>query len=364
MLEVNKSTVGAMESAWFRSRQVIDNFRDSAIGKIHKPWLKETPTTSMYFSDVMSDLIGESIESNKPIIRLEPNVFEIVGDIKTILVLRYISPMRLDLIKKGFFQRIIYFVDDDMSSIELEKKLPEDYRRRMTNFKNEIVLPISRIASEVIAPSSHIIDKFKKVQKSILFPALLHEPSDLSHHENLYGQFNIVFNGTRSHLADLNFIVSALKSVLARHPQVRLTTFLGGHAPDGLKNNQTEHLPAMEWNSYRNFINVNKFHLALAPALETQFNRSRSPSRILDNAGFGAVGLYSNREPFSNWIKHGENGMLVSDGPKAWISMIDEMINNRVNTKAIAARGQQLASHLGDRNSVRKFWIDKLGLSL
>jgi Glycosyl transferases group 1 len=364
MFDTNKPTVGPIESAWLRSRQAMGTFRDSTIGKKYRPWSKETPTTSIYFSDVMSDLIGENTASKKPILRIEPNVFMTVGQNPKILVVRYISPDGLLKIQRRSVKDVIYLVDDDISSIELESKLPKDYRRRMIKFKNEIVLPISKIASEIIAPSPLIVDKFRKKSKTILMPSFIHEPADLTHHDNLGEQFNIVFNGTRSHLADFNFIVPAIKNILSRNPHVRVTTFLGDYAPSGLQGSQVSHLSAMDWNSYRRFVGANKFHVALAPALDTQFNRARSPSRILDNAGYGAVGIYSDRQPFSDWIVHNDNGLLVADEPNSWVAAIEDLLNNRSKSKAIAENGKQCALQLGDRNRMRQFWLDKLAISL
>lgn len=362
MLEVQAQKVSLLESAVWRSKQVMADFIAAAIGKSHTPWQKETPTTTMYFADVMADLIRNKQSSNLPIVRLEANVFQTVGENPVLVIIRYASPEILVLLKTRSFKKVIYVFDDDISSIELEKKLPSDYRRRLENIRNKVVVPVSSIATEIVAPSAHILEKFRNSRKSILLPSLVHKTSNLAHYDDSEGQFNIVFSGTRSHLADLKMIIPALQSVLARNPQARLTTFLGNYAPIRLSGRQVEHLPSMDWHSYREFIATQNFHLALAPALNTPFNRARSSSRIMDNAGFGAVGIYSNREPFANWIEDGVNGLLVGDDTDQWINTIQGLINSKQQAKKIAEAGIQTALNLGNRLQVREFWMHRLNL--
>jgi len=48
----------------------------------------------------------------------------------------------------------------------------------------------------------------------------------------------------------------------------------------------------MSWEKYRAFVACHRFHIAIAPALDTAFNRSRSLSRLHDHAAYGAAGLF------------------------------------------------------------------------
>lgn len=72
------------------------------------------------------------------------------------------------------------------------------------------------------------------------------------------------------------------------------TTFWNGHTPRCLRNLPNAiHLPMMEWEQLSGLVAENRFHAAIAPALDTPFNRARSISKLHDHAAYGAAGIYT-----------------------------------------------------------------------
>jgi hypothetical protein len=117
----------------------------------------------------------------------------------------------------------------------------------------------------------------------------------------------------------------------------------------------------LDWPGYRAFIAKNRFHAAIAPALDTPFNRARSVTRLHDNAAFGAAGLYSRQPPFHDVV--GTGGFLVENNVEAWQAALETVITDRALTRGIASEGQALSRRLGDPALVRNFWIRELGLT-
>lgn len=150
---------------------------------------------------------------------------------------------------------------------------------------------------------------------------------------------------------------------MKQRPDARLTTFLNGHAPRSLRMLPNAiHLPMMEWTRYRAFVAENRFHVAIAPALDTPFNRARSISKLHDHAAFGAAGVYSHQQPFDRIVANGKSGLLLSNEPHEWRDTLLELASRRDKTLKLADGGQVLSQTLGDMRRVRNFWLRELEL--
>ena len=58
------------------------------------------------------------------------------------------------------------------------------------------------------------------------------------------------------------------------------------------------------------------------------FNNFRSPTKFFDTTRLGAVGLYSNLEPFANFIKNNDDGILLENNIKNWVEKISYLLEN------------------------------------
>ena len=62
----------------------------------------------------------------------------------------------------------------------------------------------------------------------------------------------------------------------------------------------------------------------------------------------GGVGIYSNRYPYTEIVRHGENGLLVDDAPKAWQAGLIQLLDNPEETARMAAEAARDAFAMGD----------------
>ena len=102
--------------------------------------------------------------------------------------------------------------------------------------------------------------------------------------------------------------------------------------------------------------------MVLAPLPDTPFNRGRSLTKVMETAGVGGVGLFSAREPFSGGLKHGHDGLLLEDDPALWMTEIERLAANLPSAKALAEGLAVTAQRLGDRQTLRLFWLERLGV--
>ncbi len=319
------------------------------------------PSISLYFADPLADLIGGQGEHpERPIQRLSRTVFS-YGD--TAVVVRYAQKRDLLVLRSQPFAKIYLLIDDDLESLNESDGLPSDYRERLIGYRDGPYRRLMEIVTDVVAPSENILRTYHRKRAVQLDPAQCHQAGALGHHD-AKRPFDIVFAATRSHLQDLNHIAPALAEALHARPDLRLTTFLNGHAPRPLRHLPNAiHLPMMEWNRYRAFVAENRFHAAIAPALDTPFNRARSISKLHDHAAFGAAGIYSAQQPFDRIVTHNKSGILLSNDPAEWRDTLLDLAGRRERVQRLAAGGQVLSQTLGDMRRVRNFWLRELGLS-
>ena len=322
---------------------------------------KQIPSASLYFADPLADLIGSRAGAKeRPIHKITRNLYVSEG---SAVIIRYVTPRDLQVLETRRFEKVYLLIDDDMFALDHDDSLPADYRRRMLGYRDGLFRRLLDLVTHVVAPSENILAAYRRKRALQLDPAQCHKAGALVHHDKTR-QFDVVFAATRSHLQDLNHMAPALAEFLAVCPEARLTTFLNGHAPKVLKHLANAiHLPTMDWSRYRVFVAENRFHAAIAPALDTPFNRARSISRLHDHAAFGAAGLYSRQPPFADAVAHGQSGLLLSNDPAEWRNTLIDLARARKHTMDLAAGGQVLSRALGDMARVRNFWMQELNFA-
>lgn len=316
---------------------------------------KQIPSASIYFAEPLADLIGtRRSHPDRPILKITRNIYVCDG---CAIIIRYASPRDLRILESHGFKKIYLLIDDDIFSLGEHDGLPADYRERLLGYRDGIFRRLLDLVTHVVAPSERILAAYRRKRALQLDPAQTHKTGALVHH-NRTRHFDVVFAATRSHLQDLDHMAPALVEFLKARPDARLTTFLNGHAPRILKNLPNAiHLPMMEWGRYRRYVAENRFHAAIAPALDTDFNRARSISRLYDHAAYGAAGVYSRQPPFSGIVAHGQSGLLLPNNPPEWRDTLISLAGAREQTHALAVGGQILSQTLGDMRRVRNFWL-------
>lgn len=322
---------------------------------------RQLPTSTMYFAEPLADCIGTRLDGRERPIRKVSNTVFTCGD--AVIVIRYMGPRLLPLLQERRFKWVYLVVDDDLYALHENDGLPADYRQRLIRYRDGVMQDLLDQVTHVVAPSERILARYRRKQAIKLDPAQCHMAGGLGHHRGGKG-LDVVFAGTRSHLLDLGFVAEEIAAFLKAQPEARLTTFLNGHAPKALRNLPNAlHLPMMGWNRYRAFVAQNRFHVAIAPALDTDFNQARSVSKVHEHAAFGAAGIYSRQPPFSDIVDDGRSGLLLPNEPQRWRNVLFELAGRRDTTEALAAEGQDLSRRLGDTLRVRNFWLEQLGLS-
>lgn len=311
----------------------------------------------------MSKLIGIK-KGEAPFFRIiEPNVVSINTSSESItLIFRYLSPSLQYYLLSGSRKRIWMFMDDNLDAIDQRNGLPSDYVTKLRFYRENTFKPIIRKSERLITSSSQLARSNQSIAVSIVNPALIYELPTLEHHSrSKFEPFKLVFPGSRAHLDGLASIAGVLTGLLRRNRHWHLTTFLGNFVPSSLKLPNTSHLKPMAWLQYQKFVGRNRFHVALCPMVPSDFNQSRSQTKLLDVAAFGAAGLYARVPPYSNWFRQSTRaGELVGTG--GWAEALLALDREPVLAYNLALGGQELAKKIGDNQAVKEKWLSLIDL--
>lgn len=80
------------------------------------------------------------------------------------------------------------------------------------------------------------------------------------------------------------------------------------------------------YEAYRKFMEENTFRIGLAPARVSSFYACKYYNKFVEYASIGAVGVYSNTEPYTQVVHNEKNGILCKNTIDSWYSGIKKLI--------------------------------------
>ncbi|WP_235976168.1 glycosyltransferase [Vreelandella sedimenti] len=262
---------------------------------------------------------------------------------------------------RNVFGYIVYLIDDDVAAASVDATLPSAYRKRMAGIAS-LQPRLLALADEVVACSDQLASYFtpRHAKVSVLTPPLL-APLPSQEHLSVTASsetpWQIGFHGTRAHLQDLLHIAPALEALQKQRDDTELEIMLGQHIPRRLAALPRVKAPApLHWQAFQQYQRQRRIHIGLAPLLATPFNQGKSFIKFLDIAAMGGVGIYSNRYPYTEVVRHGENGLLVDDSPEAWQAGLNQLLDNPEATAKMASQAARDALNIGNPQKAITFW--------
>ena len=264
-------------------------------------------------------------------------------------------------IHRAQFGRVIYVIDDDIEAAANDLTLPDHYRRRMAGIA-ERQAGLLALCDEVVTCSDALAERFRSRHAlvSVLTPPLLAQLPSITHFESppsRQAPWRIGFHGTRAHLNDLVHISPALQALQQQREDSTIEIMLGKHPPASLCQLPRVTSPdPLGWQAFRRYQTRHQIHIGLAPLLESPFNQGKSFIKFLDIAAMGGVGVYANRYPYTEIVRHGENGLLVDDDPNAWQAALEHLLDNPEVAARMARTAAVDAKRIGDPRHALAFW--------
>jgi GT2 family glycosyltransferase/glycosyltransferase involved in cell wall biosynthesis len=187
-----------------------------------------------------------------------------------------------------------------------------------------ILTPTPTLAKELSAYNANVvvhanaIDEFHLLSRAGPSRKAISEASDSM-------TIDCLFMGTRGHAEDLAFVDSALEEALRLEPRLRFTTI--GCPPPSPRWRSLEVPRNLDYPAFGSWFRAqaHQFTFAVAPLLDTTFNRRKSGLKFLEYASVGLPGLFSSLNPFQDIVEHQRTGLLVENAGAAWVEAVVKM---------------------------------------
>nr|WP_251048194.1 glycosyltransferase [Halomonas sp. ISL-56] len=265
---------------------------------------------------------------------------------------------------RNAFGYITYLIDDDIFAASNDQTLPTAYRKRMGGIARHQSRLVS-LVDEVVTASEQLARCFfsEHTNVQVLTPPLIAPLPSLQHFSlppSSSTNWKIGFYGTRAHLADLVHISPAIQSLQTQRVDTQVEIMLGSYAPESLVVLPRVNAPCpLPWEAFKVYQREHHCHIGLAPLLDTPFNHGKSFIKFFDITAMGGVGIYSNRYPYTEIVRHGKNGLLVNDAPSEWRSALEHLLENPRAAAKMAQQAAVDAKNIGNVETAVQFWLKR-----
>ncbi|BAZ45973.1 glycosyl transferase family protein [Chondrocystis sp. NIES-4102] len=246
---------------------------------------------------------------------------------------------------------IVFEIDDDLTNVPKEKDPMGIYAKTAIGIK-----AIVEASSTVIVSTEPLSQKLSRYNSNIVvIPNTICEYTwlkpispELFSHVDKTDKFEILYMGNPTHSEDLAIIKPVFERLANDGYNIQLYV-IGGEQKDTNSNQMwyerieipsaSRHYPQfVPW-----FRNISQsFNLAIAPLVDNEFNRCKSPLKFLQYSVVGLPAIYSNCTPYREVVTHGVNGFLSNNDQQSWVNAILECFSDHDKLSSIAQQAKQL----------------------
>jgi GT2 family glycosyltransferase len=252
---------------------------------------------------------------------------------------------------------LVYDLDDDLLNIPTSHPDAADLRprakivRRMLEKADAVWLSTESLKQSLAAirPDALVIEN--QLDERIWTGSLAFQPFQDD-------PVRILCMGTSTHDRDFALIEPALARLKEEYGDRVVIDVLGMTNKPGIARGLNRiGPPSQSGRSYPGFVEwltsvQPRWHIGLAPLLDTSFNHSKSPIKTMDYAAMGMLVLASDVPVYRGSLADGPAGQLVANDPRAWYAVLDWLVRDQPRRRSIAGRARDaflaqasLASH-------------------
>lgn len=291
--------------------------------------------TTDYF--IIPHLVKEGYSIQVLDTRLLPPKKPIPDNFQLVIISRYLPKNWFDLLdeyrRKG--GSVKYFMDDDLWDNSALKGLPWRYKRKIHRLVHASKKNIIEIIDGVWVSTGFLSEKYSKYNPRLILAA----PSV----DNVRSKqaVRICYHGTASHSKEIQWLLPIISKIQEMSKDTHFEIFGNQKINKQFRSlDRVSILHPMSWNNYFEYTSSVRCDIALAPMLDTPFNKGRGPTKFYDFIRMGAIGVYSNVEPYNNFVTDGVDGVILENIPELWIDTILELVSDSEKRKNISQAAQ------------------------
>ncbi len=250
-----------------------------------------------------------------------------------VVICRYVTGRWLRWLAKarGGIAGVAWFADDDLSAMLRDTSLPLRYRYKIWWLYARHRHHISALASEFWVSSEVLAARYAECGARLLPPLFVGATPATGEWVRYF------YHGTASHRREIDWLVDVVAEVQRRSPRT-VFEIIGDRRVHGLFSgiNRVVVIHPLPWPAWLADAESRRQDIGLAPLLDSETNTARSHTRFFDITRAGAAGLYSDRAPYSRFVRDGEDGMLLPDDKESWVESILALTEDEERRKSIA----------------------------
>lgn len=244
--------------------------------------------------------------------------------------------------------KIVYELDDNIW--ELPKwNLAYPF---WTPMRKEITTRILKMCDRAVTTTEHLADRMRTYNEDVMVvPNAVFD----RHYLELPGNFKynveimIAWIGSSFHQKDTEVFNDLIPIVLDKYNNVGFL-FMGEPPPRELQPyaSRIVSLPFVEPIYYHQILSSFKMNIGLAPIIDCEFNKSKSPIKLLEYLYTNAFPICSELDPYLNIKKENDNSCLLvptysekAGNVEDWMDRIDYCITNLDETERKAEEGRK-----------------------
>lgn len=116
----------------------------------------------------------------------------------------------------------------------------------------------------------------------------------------------------------------------------------------------------LNYEHYLRYFSGAGFDIGLAPLLDDVFHRSKTNLKVREYGACHIAGIYSNVDVYSTTVTNGETGLLVENNLQAWLSAMEELIENRELRIHIQEQAYRFAKDNFSHIAFNQLWYQQM----
>lgn len=221
---------------------------------------------------------------------------------------------------------LLYILDDDLLNVPMNLGSGPYYRQKSVKRHIKRMMDHCDI---LLSPSSKLLHKYGSYfEKSVQ----LIEPSMFCWDEKPIhkdGRIHLGFAGSFDRQGDIDAILSeALGQIKERYGDLVSIEFFGVRPRVANRLPCTVYPYQHSYEEYQNKMRELNWDIGLAPMPDTEFHSCKHFNKLVEYAGFGVCGIYSDVLPYKGAVLNRYNGLLCANDTEAWVRAISILIED------------------------------------
>lgn len=239
-----------------------------------------------------------------------------------VVIVRHAAPEWLQFLKResARWSGVSYLMDDDIPAAWHCRDVPLDYGLWTSGRYLRIARLLPLVCDRIWVSTPALRARYPGTR---VVPPL---PFAASRQPAPGGTRRWGYHGTRIHQRELLWLVPVVRIVQEAVPDAEFEVFGGERVAKLFGGISRVRLRApVSWPEYLAYCDNSNLAVGLAPLLPGRFNAVRSHTKAFDIARCGAVGVFSEREPYRTALA-GSGAILLPDDTQAWAAEIVRLL--------------------------------------